>query len=83
MLGAVIGAATRLKRVRGLLDAHELDAILLSRSANKRWLAGFILQRGEESTSGYAGTLLVTRPDLQAQIENFRNQMRKVSGNPG
>ena len=29
------------------------------------------------------GTLLVTRPDLQAHIENFRNQMRKVSGNPG
>jgi len=51
---------TRLERVRGLLEAHDLDAILLSRSASKRWLSGFILQRGEESTSGYAGTLLVT-----------------------
>lgn len=29
------------------------------------------------------GTLLVTRPDLQAHIENFRNQMRKVSGIAG
>ena len=29
------------------------------------------------------GTLLVTRPELQAHIENFRNQMRKVSGIAG
>ena len=29
------------------------------------------------------GTLLVTRPDLQAHIANFRNQMRKVSGIAG
>ncbi len=61
MPSVVIGAATRLERVRALLDAHDLDGILLSRSANKRWLAGFVLQRGEEATSEYAGTLLVTR----------------------
>jgi Xaa-Pro aminopeptidase len=61
MPGAVSRAVGRLERVRGLLDAHELDAILFSRGAYKRWLAGFVLQRGEESTSDYAGTLLVTR----------------------
>ena len=61
MPGVVIAAPTRLERVRALLDAHDLDAVLLSRSAVKRWLAGFILQRGEEQMSGYAGTLLVTR----------------------
>jgi Xaa-Pro aminopeptidase len=61
MPSVVIGAPTRLERVRALLDAHDLDAILLSRSANKRWLSGFVLQRGEEATSGYAGTLVVTR----------------------
>ena len=36
-----------------------------------------------EADDSDIGTLLVTRPDLQAHIENFRNQMRKVSGNPG
>ena len=61
MPGAVSGPTARLDRVRGLLDEHELDGMLLSRSAYKRWLAGFVLQRGEESTSDYAGTLLVTR----------------------
>jgi len=61
MPGVVIGAPTRLERVRALLDAHDLDAVLLSRSAGKRWLSGFVVLRGEEGTSGYAGSLLVTR----------------------
>jgi Xaa-Pro aminopeptidase len=71
MPSAVIGAATRLERVRALLDVHDLDGVLLSRSANKRWLAGFVLQRGEEATSGYAGTLLVTR-DRQLLLADGR-----------
>ena len=33
----------------------------LSRSANKRCFSGFRLGHGEEATSGFAGTLLVTR----------------------
>ena len=50
----------RLAALRALLDQHELDAILLSRSANKRYYSGFRLGHGEEATSGFSGTLLVT-----------------------
>ena len=51
----------RLAALRGLLDGLSLDAILLSRSANKRYFSGFRLGHGEEATSGWSGTLLVTR----------------------
>jgi Xaa-Pro aminopeptidase len=51
----------RLAAVRALLDERALDAILISRSANKRWLSGFRLSDADAPTSGYAGTLLVTR----------------------
>jgi Xaa-Pro aminopeptidase len=51
----------RLAALRELLDQHGLDAVLLSRSANKRWFSGFRLGHGEEATSGFSGTLLVTR----------------------
>jgi len=50
----------RLAALRALLDEHDLDAILLSRSANKRYFSGFRLGHGEEATSGFSGTLLVT-----------------------
>jgi Xaa-Pro aminopeptidase len=51
----------RLEELRDLLDQRALDAILLSRSANKRWLSGFRLSDADGPTSGYSGTLLVTR----------------------
>lgn len=51
----------RLAALRAVLDDLELDAILLSRCANKRYFSGFRLGHGEDATSGYAGTLLVTR----------------------
>jgi Xaa-Pro aminopeptidase len=51
----------RLGRVQTLLDALDLDAILVSRNAAKRWLSGFVIARGDEATSGFSGTLLVTR----------------------
>jgi Xaa-Pro aminopeptidase len=51
----------RLAALRALLDEHDLDAMLLSRSANKRYFSGFRLGHGEEATSGFSGTLLVTR----------------------
>jgi Xaa-Pro aminopeptidase len=54
-------ASERLASLRGILDQLELDAILLSRSASKRYFAGFKLGFGEEATSGYSGSLLVTR----------------------
>ena len=51
----------RLSALRTLLDDLGLDAILLSRSANKRYYSGFRLSDAEGPTSGWAGTLLVTR----------------------
>ncbi|MGI8999964.1 MAG: M24 family metallopeptidase [Candidatus Limnocylindria bacterium] len=51
----------RLSALRVLLDEHALDAMLLSRSANKRYFSGFRLGDADGPTSGFAGTLLVTR----------------------
>ena len=54
-------AGTPLSAVRHLLDERDLGAILISRNANKRWLSGFRLGDAEGPTSGWSGTLLVTR----------------------
>ncbi len=51
----------RLAALRAVLDEHDQDAILLSRTANKRYFSGFRLSDAEGPTSGFAGTLLVTR----------------------
>ncbi len=51
----------RLAALRRVLDERSLDAVLLSRTANKRYYGGFRLTDAEGPTSGYAGTLLVTR----------------------
>jgi Xaa-Pro aminopeptidase len=55
-----VRAGTRLDRARAILGALQLDGLLVSRPAAKRWLSGFTLQAGEELTSGYSGTLLLT-----------------------
>jgi Xaa-Pro aminopeptidase len=49
----------RVARLRDLLDAHGLDAMLISRAANKRYFSGLRLGNDEEAT--WPGTLLVTR----------------------
>lgn len=51
----------RLAALRQLLDYRKLDAILLSRTANKRYYSGFRLTDAEGPTSGWSGTLLITR----------------------
>jgi Xaa-Pro aminopeptidase len=51
----------RLAALRRVLDDRSLDAVLLSRTANKRYYSGFRLSDAEGPTSGFAGTLLVTR----------------------
>jgi Xaa-Pro aminopeptidase len=51
----------RLAALRAVLDDRALDAILLSRSANKRFYSGFRLSDAEGPTSGWSGALLVTR----------------------
>ena len=54
-------ADARLAALRALLDERDLDGVLLSRASNKRYYSGFRLGDAEGPTSGYAGTLLVTR----------------------
>jgi Xaa-Pro aminopeptidase len=62
---------SRLLRARALLDSLEADGLLISRPATWRWLSGFVLQRGDETTSGYSGTLLLTR-DAQVVLVDGR-----------
>jgi Xaa-Pro aminopeptidase len=61
----------RVAALRAVLMALELDAILISRGANKRYFAGFRLGFGEEATSGFSGSLLVTR-DAQLILADSR-----------
>ena len=49
----------RLAALRALLEQHGLDAILLSRAANKRYYSGFRLPDAEAAL-GWIGALLVT-----------------------
>jgi Xaa-Pro aminopeptidase len=51
----------RLGALRGLLDEHGLDGLLLTRAAHKRYASGFRLGDAEAPTSGWSGALLVTR----------------------
>ena len=44
------GSADRLAALRAVLDERSLDAILLSRTANKRYYAGFRLSDAEGPT---------------------------------
>ena len=57
----IVAADTPLTAVRGVIDERGLDAILISRNAHKRWLSGFRLGDADGPTSGWSGTLLVTR----------------------
>ena len=54
-------AGGRLAALRTLLDQLELGGILLSSTSNKRHYSGFRLSDAEGPTSGFSGTLLVTR----------------------
>lgn len=65
----MIAGPTRLERARALLDAHELDGLMVSRSAAKRWLSGFALSRADDEI--WSGTLLVTR-DRQLLVADSR-----------
>ncbi|MDQ2689215.1 MAG: aminopeptidase P family N-terminal domain-containing protein, partial [Chloroflexota bacterium] len=49
----------RVEALRALLDEHRLDAMLVSRAANKRYFSGLRLGPDEEAT--WPGSLLVTR----------------------
>jgi Xaa-Pro aminopeptidase len=75
-------AGERLAALRTIIGALELGAILISRSANKRYFAGFKLGFGEEATSGYSGSLLVTR-DAQLILADSRYAEQAAIEAPG
>jgi Xaa-Pro aminopeptidase len=60
----------RLAAVRGLLAPHELDAIVVQNRTTSRYLSGFTIRRGDESTSGYSGTLVVTQDRGWLLVDN-------------
>lgn len=72
----------RTASLRAVLDALGLDAILMSRSANKRYFSGFRLGHGEEATSGFSGTLLVTR-DARLILADSRYTEQAAHEAPG
>ena len=74
--------AARLPALRALLDEHALDAILISRSANKRYFSGFRLSDADGPTSGFAGTLLVTR-DANVILADTRYTEQAANEAPG
>jgi len=63
--------ADRTTRLRADLTTAGLDAMLVTGTAGKRYLAGFVLHRGEEWTSGFSGALVVTR-DRQILLADAR-----------
>ena len=50
----------RVAALRKLRVERALDGILVQSRATSRHLSGFSLRRGDESTSGYSGTLLIS-----------------------
>lgn len=50
----------RLAALRSVLQSEGLDGIVVRSPALSRYLSGFVIRRGDELTSGYSGTLLVT-----------------------
>ncbi|HSM37867.1 MAG TPA: aminopeptidase P family N-terminal domain-containing protein, partial [Candidatus Limnocylindrales bacterium] len=64
-------ADSRLDRARRILGGHGLDGLIVRRPAASRWLSGFTLRPGDESTSGWSGTALLT-PELKLLLADAR-----------
>ena len=58
-MSSAVATNPRVAALRGLLDERGLDALLVSRAANKRYFSGLRLGQDEEAT--WPGTLFVTR----------------------
>jgi Xaa-Pro aminopeptidase len=78
----VVASSTdaRVARLRGLLDEHGLDGMLISRIANKRYFSGLRLM--DEETATWPGTLLVTR-DVQVLLADSRYTEQASREAPG
>jgi Xaa-Pro aminopeptidase len=60
----------RLAVLREVIASLGLDGILVRSPTTSRYLSGFALRRGDESTSGYSGTLLVTAGEAMILADN-------------
>lgn len=60
----------RLAALRELIASLDLDGLLVRSPTTSRYLSGFALRRGDESTSGFSGTLLVTGHDAVILADN-------------
>jgi Xaa-Pro aminopeptidase len=70
----------RLARLRERLVAEGLDAYFGARREHMRWLAGFILDEGEEKVAGHSGQFLVTRESLTLLADSrYAIQARRES----
>ena len=72
--------ALRLEALRNVLDAHALDAMLISRAANKRYFGGFRAMDDEESS--WPGSLFVTR-DATVILADSRYTEQAADEAPG
>ncbi|MFN2483999.1 MAG: M24 family metallopeptidase [Candidatus Limnocylindria bacterium] len=63
--------AQRIAAVRERLAAIPADVLIVSRSANIRYLSGFRLREGEEKVAGYSGTLVIS-PERLVILADFR-----------
>ncbi len=77
-----VALGSRVDRARALLDAHALEALVVSRNATKRYLSGFVIARGDEATSGFSGTLLLMRDSavLLADARYVEQGQREAAG---
>ena len=60
----------RLAVLRDLLGRLDLDGVLVQSRTTSRYLSGFTIRRGDESTSGYAGSLLITTDRAWLLVDN-------------
>ena len=60
----------RLAALRDLLGRLDLDGVLVQSRTTSRYLSGFSIRRGDESTSGYSGSLLITTDRVWLLVDN-------------
>lgn len=60
----------RLAALRDLIASLGLDGIVVRSPTTSRYLTGFALRRGDESTSGYSGSLLATAQNAWILADN-------------
>lgn len=60
----------RLAALRALAADRDVDGVFIQNRTTSRYLSGFALRRGDELTSGYSGSLLVTPDRAVVLVDN-------------